>query len=100
LGGDNDYWRSERGELHLLLGNHAEARDDFAQVVDEGVMFVDALVGLAVAHWCLGDADKARDIWQRLISDDEAYNDTAYLQEQLDWNDTLLALVQQMVEAL
>ncbi|MCY3837455.1 MAG: tol-pal system protein YbgF, partial [Gammaproteobacteria bacterium] len=63
------YWR---GELHLALKEHEEAREAFAQVdllYDDHPKVPDALYKLGEVYNMLGDTDRAREYLKRVIND-------------------------------
>jgi tetratricopeptide (TPR) repeat protein len=87
-----------RGQTHFLMGNYAEALADFEKSEELKKGDVYALVGQAVTHHAMGDAEVANQLWQKAIKTDSKYKDVQAFADDFSPADLFMDAVRDVVK--
>lgn len=89
---------TNQGIIYYLQEEYDQAKAYFQQAQNLMPGFFRALAGLAISRFKMGQIDEARKIWNELIQREPRYQDTTWLQTELNWPMEMMADTTELID--
>ena len=91
---------NNRGEALFEMGQFRKALSDFKRAVELSRGEPIAVGGLAITFHALGNVEKARYLWNKLVARSPLYKSTAWIQQEFNWTAPLVEEARKMIAKL